>query len=139
MNQPIDNTLDPVEALIQLQANVNAQITQLASLLSQRTEVKSVTRMCEVRRYQNKTIFEVCVDVETNRDLAISFWFEFGCENKQWHVGASISRTVREGQDVLEEFPESSPTNIGQLEAVALQASNWLVDRGKEFNFNEMK
>jgi hypothetical protein len=95
--------------------------------------------MCEVRRYQNKTIFEVCVDVETNRDVALSFWFEFGCENRQWHVAASINRTVREGQHVLEEFPGSSPTTIGQLEAVATQASNWLLSRGEEFNFDEIK
>ena len=133
------NTLDSAEALIQLQARVNARIMDLSGLLSQRTETKTTTRMCEVRQYQNKSIFEVCVDVETNRDVAVSFWFELGCENHLWYVAASISQTVREGQDILDEYPESAPLNLEQLEAVANQASDWLVIRGKDFNFDELK
>jgi len=135
----MSNTLDSAEALIQLQARVNARIMDLSGLLARRNEIKTTTRMCEVRQYQDKTIFEACVDVETNRDVAISFWFEFGCENKRWHVAASINRTVREGQDVLDECPESSTTDLAQLEVAAAQASDWLVNRGKEFNFDELK
>ena len=133
------NTLDSAEALIRLQARVNARIMELSDLLSKRAEIKSAVRMCEVRRYQNKTVFEVCVDVETNGDTAISFWFEVGCENKRWHVAASISRTVREGQDVLEEYPQSSVTDLAKLEVATARASDWLVSRGKEFNFDEQK
>ena len=135
----MENSLDSAEALIQLQGKINARIMDLSLVLSKGAEIKSATRMCEVRRYQDKTIFEVCVDVETNRDLAVSFWFEFGCENKRWHVTASISRTVRDGQDILHEYSESSVANFEQLEGFAIRASDWLVNKAKEFDFNEMK
>ena len=136
MNTPMNNNLDSADTLIRLQGKVNGLIMDLSSLLSKRSEIKATTRMCEVRRYQSKTIFEVCVDAETNGGAAVSFWFELGCENKRWHVAASISRTVTDGQDILEEYPESFPTNIEQLEAVAAQASDWLVNKGKVFDFN---
>jgi hypothetical protein len=93
--------------------------------------------MCEVRQYQNKTVFEACVDVETVFETAVSLWFEFGCEGERWYVAASISKTVSEGQDIIEEYPESSPTNIEQLVSIATQASEWLAKRGQEFNFAE--
>jgi len=137
MDQPMNNTLDSAEALIQLQATVNTRIMELSGLLSKRPEIRSAVRMCEVRRYQNKTIFEVCVDVETIWDMAVSFWLEVGCENKRWYVAASINRAAREGQYVLEEYQESSVTDLAQLEAAMIRASDWLLSRGKEFNFNE--
>lgn len=133
------NTLEPAEALIHLQGRINGRITDLVLLLSKRTEIKSATRMCEVRRYQGKTIFEACVDVETNHEASVSFWFELGCENKRWHVTASISRTVRDGQHLLEESPESSPTNPDQLERATTQASDWLLEKAKEFDFDQLK
>lgn len=136
---PMADTLNSAAAVLQLQAEVNGRAMELTDLLSRRGEVKSTTRMCEVRHYRNKAVFEACVDVETNRDVALSFWFEFGCENKHWHVAASINRTVRDGQDVLEEYPQSSLTNLEDLRVVASQASSWLVDRGKKFKFDELE
>jgi hypothetical protein len=134
----VDNTLDSAEALIQLQAKINERIIDLARILSARTEVKSVDRRCEVRCYRNKTIFEACVDVETKRDVAISFWFELGCENKAWWVIASINRTLRDDQHRLDEYPGSSPENLDQLERVATQASGWLAIKAKEFAFGDL-
>jgi hypothetical protein len=83
-------------------------------------------------------MFEVYVDVETNRDVAVSFSFEFGCENKRWQVAAAVSRIGRDGGHVLEEYPDSAPMNLEQLETIALQASDWLVGRAKEFNFDRV-
>ena len=131
------NDLESSEALIHLQGKINARITDLAVVLSKRKGIKSAMRMCEVRRYQSKTVFEVCVDVEAENDRAISFWFELGCENNCWCVIASISRTVDDGQDVLEVYPESLPSNLEQLEEIATKASDWLVNRAKEFNFDK--
>jgi hypothetical protein len=138
-SEAMDNTLHSAEALIQLQGKVNARMMDLSRLLSQRTEIRSTARMCEVRQYPNGTRFEACVDVETIFDTAVSFWFEFGCEGERWHVAASISKTVSEGQDIIEEYPESSPTNIEQLVSIATQGSEWLAKRGQEFNFDELR
>jgi hypothetical protein len=134
--------LDPLssaEALIQLQGKINERMMDLNLFLSRRSEVKSTMRMCEVRAYQSgQAMFEVYVDVETNRDVAVSFSFELGCEKRRWHVAAAVSRIGRDGGHVLDEYPDSSPMNLEQLETIALQASDWLVGRAKEFNFDRV-
>lgn len=135
----MSDALDSAVSLIRLQGRINERIIGLTLLLKRMPQIKSATRICEVRRYPNKTVFEVCVDVETDRDVAVSFWFEFGWEDERWRVVSSISRTEREGQTILEEYPESFPTSIEQLETEVTQASEWLVKRGKEFNFEQLK
>jgi hypothetical protein len=129
------NDLDSAETLIQLQAEVNGRILELSTFLSRRGEVDSATRMCEVRRYQEKSIFEVCVDVELPDTTAVSFWLEFGCEKNRWHVAASINRTFAEGQETIEEYPQAEPRSLEALQASAVRACDWLVGRGKEFDF----
>ncbi len=133
------SNLEQAEALILLQGRINAMITDLAVALSSRKGVKSAARMCEVRRYKGKTVFEACVDAETAAGHAISFWFELGCESKRWHVTASVSRTVRDGQDILEQYPESLPANLNQLERAATEASDWLVNRARQFDFDALR
>lgn len=121
----MSETLESAEALIQLQANITLRFVELYRLLSHRFDSKCLTRMSEVRRYQDTTNFEICLDVDVNRDFAVSFWFEFGCANKQWHVEAQINRITRDGQDTLEEHPISSPTSFEELEEAATQMADW--------------
>ena len=52
MSNPVDNTLDSAEALIQLQAAVNARFIDLRWLLAKRSGIASIQSTCEVRRYQ---------------------------------------------------------------------------------------
>lgn len=131
----INNAFVSAETLIQLQANANAQIVSLSIILSQRPGVKSIVRMCEVRRYQAKTIFEICVDVETHRGKSYSFWFEIGCENNMWHVEASISQTLRDGQGPLEEYSIASLRDENDLETAVTNGIEWLVERSTKFDF----
>lgn len=140
MDAPMDNNLDSAYALLQLQGIVNDRIMDLSRFMRDRAGIQQTDRMCEIRRYpyQSKTILELCVDVELSQETAVSFWFELGCENKRWHVAASISHITQHGEDILEEYPEFFPANIEQLEAAANQASDWLVNRGKEFNFEKL-
>lgn len=135
-NEPVCDILDSAEALLNLQATVNWRMMDLSGLLSQRAEIKSVTRVCEVHRYQTKVTFDVFVDVETKRDLAFSFCFQFGSEKKRWFVEASISETTRDGQHVLEDHPESSPTSLEELELTAMQVIEWLIRSVAEFKFD---
>jgi hypothetical protein len=139
MSDSVDKALDAADALLQLQASVNGMIINLYWLLQRRSGVRAVTRMCDVRRYQdNMTHFETCVDVVTNRDISIDFWLEFGSENKRWHVEAQVLRAAQGDQDILEEFPEApSPTNLAELERVVSDACDWLVNKGSAFDFDE--
>lgn len=134
-------SLGPAERLMILQAMAKARTGELASMLSKRREIASVTKLCDVYFFpgSNRTTFGACVDIETNRGAGLSLWFEFGFENKRWNVEAVIGQNFREGQHTLEEYPESFPTSLEELESEATKAINWLVERGSVFDFEGLK
>ncbi len=133
--EPLDNTLDSVDALLQLQGAVNGQLSDLAVLLGQRVGFTSVKRTCDVRHYQNNRIdFEACVAVETFSGVAVDFWLEFGRDQNLWFVEADILQ----GPDAIDQYPPAQPLNFAQLETAVIDACNWLVHKGQEFDFDQL-
>jgi hypothetical protein len=132
----MDNTLASADALLQLQSAVNGQLLDLCVLFRKRVGLTSVTRTCDVRRYLNdRTDFEACVAVETLSGAAVDFWLEFGRDKDLWFVEADIFQ----GPEALEQYSAAQPSNVSELATSVTDACNWLVHKGQEFDFDQLR
>ncbi len=122
------------QELFKLFCAISSSMIEIAGLLRSKSDVSEILQSTDIRAYQETLVFETYVDAEAKDGPAFSWGFELRYEQELWIVEAALRKSHRDGQDILQEFPELRTESFEELIDGAIKATHWLVESAKSFN-----
>lgn len=122
--------------LLQLLGEINAIMIETANIIRTASSVLQVVRACDIRNYEESSVFEAFVEAETKNGPAYCWWFEVRFSDGNWVVNRSIHKTTAAGQDVVKECPDQTFRTMGELNETISNLATRFFSTARAFDFD---
>ncbi len=115
---------------------ISSAMIEVADSLRAKPSVREVLRNYDIRKYEGIPTLEAYADAELANGTALSWGIELRYEENYWIVEAALRKNHRDGQDVLQEFPEIRTDTFEELAPNAKKATEWLIALAKNIDLS---